>query len=254
MTEEQITYDLDLLETSERAWKRNAGLRCVYNSLYTDMKAACSGERVLEIGSGIAASKEVFSEITTSDIVKTPYVDRAMSAYDIEPESAEQPWSDVIALDVLHHLREPMRFFESAANALVPGGHVVLMEPAATGFGKLFYKLFHHEPMIPAAIRPPFNFDSNGEGNEFANMGMGVALFVEHLDAIKEQLAVFGLSVLDVRFRDILAYPLTGGYSRSQLLPAVGISSLMKLESKLPRSWTRSLGLRMLIVLEKGDS
>lgn len=254
MTEEQITYDLDLLETSERAWKRNAGLRCVYKSLYTDMKSACSGDRVLEIGSGIAASKEVFTKITTTDIVKTPYVDRAMSAYDIEPESSEQKWSDVIALDVLHHLREPMRFFESAASALEPGGHVVLMEPAATGFGKLFYKLFHHEPIVPSEIKPPFNFDPNGEGNEFANMGMGVALFVEHLDAIKEQLAVFGLSVVDVRFRDILGYPLTGGYSRSQLLPTGGISTLMKLESKLPRSWMRGLGLRMLIVLEKGAS
>lgn len=254
MADEQITYDLDLLEASERAWKSNDGLRCVYDSLYADMKAACSGDRVLEIGSGIGASREVFSEITTTDIVKTPYVDRAMSAYEIEPESEDQMWSDIIALDVLHHLREPIRFFESAASALEPGGRVILMEPAATFFGKIFYKLFHHEPIVPAEITPPFNFDPNGVGHEFANMGMGVALFVDHLEAVNDLLADSGLSVDDVSFRDMLAYPLTGGYSRSQLLPTAGISGLMKLESKLPKSWMRGLGLRMLIVLEKREA
>ena len=43
--------------------------------------------------------------------------------------------------------------------------------------GRLFYSLFHHEPIQPQKIRAPFEFESNGVDGAFVNMGMGVGLF-----------------------------------------------------------------------------
>lgn len=254
MPDEVITYNLKLLEESARAWRSNPGLRCVYRALYATMREACKGGRILEVGSGIGVSRDSFEEITTTDIVQTPYVDRAMSAYELEPMSADALWSDIIAMDVLHHLREPLRFFASAASVLEPGGRIILVEPAATLGGRVFYQLFHHEPIRPKDIGPPFHFDFNGANGEFANMGMGVALFLHHREAVEEYLRKHQLCIRSVVFRDCLAYPLTGGYSRPQLLPTTWIAAVLKFEAKLPQYWMRHFGLRMRIVLEKLDS
>ncbi|MGB0419471.1 MAG: hypothetical protein ACPGF8_07760 [Opitutales bacterium] len=247
-----ITYDLELLQASQRAWEGNKALRLVYKSLFNAMKAECQGEHILEIGSGIAASRTVFKQLATSDVVKTPYVDLEMSAYEISPPDVGSGWSDIIAMDVMHHLRTPMRFFASAASALEPKGRIVLMEPAASFFGKFFYRWFHHEPIEPNLIVPPFEFP--GEGGGYANMGMGVGLFDHHRDAVSAMLAGMGLRVRSVSYRDFMAYPLTGGYSRPQLLPTACVALLLRIESCLPQKLMALLGLRMLIVIEKDEN
>ncbi len=79
-----ITYDLDLLEASRTAWERSDGLRFIYGDLYGDVQRNCLEGSVLEIGSGIAVSREFIKNVYTTDVAKTDYVDQAMSAYAIE--------------------------------------------------------------------------------------------------------------------------------------------------------------------------
>ncbi len=248
-TEEHITYDLSLLEESERAWNRSGALRAFYGDLFTDMAASCRPGRSLEIGSGIAKSKEFIPHLTTSDIVRTPYVDLAMSAYAIETQG--KPWANILATDVLHHLTEPLRFFQSASSALQPGGRLILAEPAATGWGKMFYRLCHHEPCLPHLIQPPFIFSPDPGSNEFANMGMAVALFRDQESSFLPRLTEMGLSLTEVWFRDFIAYPLTGGFSRQLPIPAWCIRFQLGIERMIPQTILRRLGLRCLVVLEK---
>jgi hypothetical protein len=106
----EITYDLNLLSDSLSAWERSPGLRCVYADIYREIASSCIEGPTLEVGSGVAVSRDYFSHLVTSDIVKTPYVDCAMSAYDLEP-GADGLWANIFAVDVLHHLKQPMRFF-----------------------------------------------------------------------------------------------------------------------------------------------
>jgi|TARA_B110000977_G_scaffold103300_1_gene134829 SAM-dependent methyltransferase len=244
------TYDLNLLSDSLSAWERSPGLRCVYADIYREIALSCIEGPILEVGSGIAVSRGFFTHLVTSDIVKTAYVDCAMSAYDLEPR-ADGLWPNIFAVDVLHHLKQPMRFFESAASVLRPGGRLILTEPAATFGGRLFYSLFHHEPTCPHLIRAPYEFKSNTEDGGFANMGMGVGLFRDHRPMLDEQLAMMGLRCVEVKFRDVFAYPLTGGYSKPQLLPTIALRALLKLEKYLPQFVYRWFGLRMMITLEK---
>jgi SAM-dependent methyltransferase len=244
------TYDLNLLSDSLSAWERSPGLRCVYADIYRGIRARCTDGGTLEIGSGIGVGKAFFENLVTSDVVKTSYVDRAISAYEIEPD-AGGAWANIFAIDVLHHLTQPMRFFKSAAAALKPGGRIILTEPAATFGGRLFYSLFHHEPTCPHLIRAPYEFKSNTADGGYANMGMGVGLFRAHRPMLDEQLAMMGLRCVEVKFRDVFAYPLTGGYSKPQLLPTIALRALLKLEKYLPQFVYQWFGLRMMITLEK---
>jgi SAM-dependent methyltransferase len=243
------TYDLRLLERSLAKWRRSPALRSVYGDIFGEVRGRLRPGPTLEIGSGIGLAKEFLPELTTSDVRKTAHVERAASAYELAGENGR--WANVIAMDVLHHLREPLRFLAEAAGALRPGGRLVLVEPAATPWGRVFYRLAHHEPCLPAELAPPFDF-SAGAG-EFANMGMGWSLFVEHRAAVEPLLAARGLRIDEVRMRDFFAYPLTGGFSKPALLPAAALRALLAMERRLPQAVMRKIGLRMLVGLTRLD-
>ncbi len=247
MSEPLLTYDLSLLDQSLAKWRSSPALRAVYADIYHEMGLALAPGSILEIGSGIGVARDYFPGLVTSDVVATPFVDRAVSAYEIPA----QGWGNIIAMDVLHHLPEPLRFFESAARALAPGGRIILAEPAGTAWGRIFYRWFHHEPCRPEEIRPPYQFVAAADG-EFANMGMGQALFGRGVpDLVAASLEKSGLKIVGVRYRDLLAYPATGGFSHSALLPAAGLRALLALERLLPQALLRFLALRMIVVLEK---
>jgi len=231
LEETEITYNLELLQKSQEMWEKSYGLRAVYLELYRDIQAVCLPGASLELGSGIGVSKQFIADAVTSDITKTPYVDCAMSAYDVGAP-ANNLWGNIFALDVLHHLRFPLRFLESAASKLKKGGRIILIEPAATFGGTVFYKCFHQEPIERQKITKPFKFEPNGINGQFANMGMAVGAFRDHKDELDKILNTMGLKVTEICYRDLLAYPLTGGYSRGQLAPTCMIQILLKLEKK----------------------
>jgi len=240
------TYDLSLLDRSVAKWHASPALRAVYADIFAEMRGHLSPGRSLEIGSGIGMARDYFPGLVTSDIAATRFVDRAVSAYAIPAEG----WGNIIAFDMLHHLQEPLRFLESAAAALAPGGRLVLTEPAGTPWGRTFYRLFHHEPCRPDEIRPPFRFAADAAGG-FANMGMGHALFGREWAGIQAGVQAHGLRLVSVRYRDLVAYPATGGFSRPALLPAAGLRAVLAAERLLPQLVLRVLALRMIIVLEK---
>ena len=248
MNEEQ-TYNLDLLSASYQKWNKSPGLKLVYGRIYSKIGQCLVPGQILELGSGIGIGKEFIPSMITRDITKTAYVEKEISCYEInkEPES----WSNLVAVDVLHHLRFPFKFFKSAASALKAGGRIILAEPAATLGGILFYSLFHHEPIKPKQIKAPFHFAPNGEAGEFANMGMGSGLFVHCKEEVKNHLSSLGLQVHKVYFFDFLAYPFSGGYSKRQMAPTFLIKLALLMENALPQVFYRLLGLRMIIVLEK---
>jgi SAM-dependent methyltransferase len=241
-----LTYDLSLLDRSAEKWQRSAALRTVYADIFREMSRHLVPGRSLEIGSGIGMARTYFPELTTSDVVATSFVDRAASAYDIP----EEGWGNIVATDTLHHLREPLRFLESAAKALRPGGRIVLAEPAGTFWGRIFYSWFHHEPCRPDQVKAPYVFAADPDGS-FSNMGMAHVLFGRERSDLAPRLRGLGLVVESVRYRDFLAYPLTGGFSRRALCPAAFLRGLLALERIAPQALLRFLALRMIVVLEK---
>jgi SAM-dependent methyltransferase len=246
MTPAPLTYDLSLLDRSLAKWNASTALRTVYGDIFAEMRRHLAPGSILEIGSGIGMAREFFPGLVTSDIVATRFVDRAVSAYAIPREE----WNNIVAIDMLHHLQEPLRFLDSAAAALAPGGRIVLTEPAGTVGGRIFYRWFHHEPCRPQEVQPPFEFAADADG-AFANMGMAHALFGRQRELVAAHLHQQGLGITGVRYRDLLAYPATGGFSHSSLVPAAVLKVLLAGEHVLPQVMMRFLALRMIIVLEK---
>lgn len=245
----EITYDLSLLEKSRQRWESSPALRAVYADFFASIIGQAIPGDILDIGSGIGTIKTFSPRVTTSDVAPTPYADLTLSAYELA--ACGRSWPNICALDVLHHLREPLRFFASAAEVLQPHGRLILLEPAATLWGRLFYTLCHHEPIAPARIRPPFNFEPDSPDGDFANMGMAVALFRRHRADTARHLRQLGLRLLLLRYRDLLAYPATGGFSGPRILPAGLARRWVKAERALPQTLLRHLGLRVLVVIER---
>jgi SAM-dependent methyltransferase len=242
------TYSLNLLEQSWAKWKESAVLRAYYKSLYDDMVAPCKRGRILEVGSGIGVSRDFAPDITTSDIRKTRFVDRAISCYDI-PKNED--WTSIVAMDVLHHVRTPFEFLRSASHALPTGGRIVIMEPAATLCGRLMYGLCHHEPMVPSEVQPPFVFKGEPGNADFANMAMAQGIFHSFWKESEHLLTDINLKLVSITYRDVLAYFLTGGFSRPALISQTVLNHLLKLEGLLPQTSLSIIGLRMRVVLER---
>ncbi len=248
----EVTYDLRLLRQSRAKWERSPAVQVYYCSLFDGLLQKAINGSTLDLGSGIGTIKSFYPSVVTSDIEKTPYVDLAVSCYELE--EADRQWENLMATDVLHHLRRPFDFFRSAARVLNPGGRVLLCEPAATPFGQVFYRLFHHEPIRPAELAPPFKLnilDENSRDAEFANMGMATAIFRTHRKWTENALGELGLTLVSVEYRDFFAYPLTGGLSKPQLIPTGFLKILLKLEKLFPQAVMKLCALRMIIVLQK---
>lgn len=244
------TYDLGLLEKSHAKWKSSAALRAVYGSIYREMQAMAASGPALELGSGCGVIREFIPDVVTSDLRKTRFVDRAASAYTLDVVSGA-PWSTIYLLDVLHHLREPMRFFAGAARVLRPGGRLVMAEPAATPWGRCFYGMAHHEPMKAERIHAPYVCPADTPDGEFANMAMAWTLFCRDRAEVAARLADIGLREVKLRFRDVLFYPASGGFSHRATLPAEILRWGMRLEGALPQPVLARLGLRMVVALER---
>jgi SAM-dependent methyltransferase len=245
-----VTYDLTLLDQSQAKWKRSGVLRLLYRDLFgASLSEMILGE-TLEVGSGIGVIHEFYPDVVTSDVAKTPYVDQSVSCYEIAQTSGKS-WDNILALDVFHHLQRPLDFLASAGEALRPGGRIILNEPAATSWGSLFYRRFHHEPCDRRRVLPPYEFPADDAAGHFSNMGMAVALFEDRWVETERFLEAKGLQLKKKYYRDLLAYPATGGFSRPQLLPTFAFQPILKLERMLPQSLMRLIGLRIVIVLEK---
>jgi hypothetical protein len=84
-------------------------------------------------------------------------------------------------------------------------------------------------------------------------MGIAHALFGRERAKILENLKTQGLHPICIRYRDFLAYPATGGFSHSALLPAPVLHGLLAMERLMPQAILRFFALRMIVVLEKTD-
>jgi len=242
------TYDLGLLESHTKRWAESSSLRWYYQNLWSNALDK-TRQPILEIGSGICAIKKVFPEVTTSDLGGNKLADLALDAYELH--TLEKRFSTLLAIDVLHHLTHPFRFLESCAAHLPKTGQLILIEPAATCFGKWFYRCFHHEPCVPGEILPPYKCQADKETGRFANMGMAWALFIRDKQFTYERLSRNGLKLQSIRFFDFLGYPLTGGFSGPAWVPDFIVRTLLYCEKYIPQFLMRKMGLRMKIVLER---
>ncbi|MDX2171538.1 MAG: methyltransferase domain-containing protein [Bacteroidota bacterium] len=196
----------------------------------------------LEIGSGGGFYKDVFPDVITSDILPLPNVDKVFSAE--EMPFGENELASIVMLNVFHHIPKPYLFLKEAQRTLVKGGKIIMIEPANSALGRFIYKRFHHEP-----------FDETGgreiqAGNPLSNSNQALPYiyFQRDLELFKKEFPQ--LKINSVKYHSPFMYVISGGVSRSAMLPYFMYGFLKGIEWLLS-PFNKQIGLFCTIEVEK---
>lgn len=235
------------LEDYRRIWQRKPVLRAIYTDYYRRIVSASLPGRSLEIGGGSGNLKEFADDVVSTDIQLAPWLDAAADAQAL-PFTANS-FSNIIVVDVLHHIEWPRRFLAEAVRVLRPKGRLILLEPAITPVSWFFYTFLHPEPVVmcadpladgaPDPHRDPF--DANG----------AIPTLLFNRERARFERMFPQLRITRLEHLSFLAYPLSGGFRQWSLIPTATVPALLKAEQALAPLIGPLMAFRLFAVLEK---
>ncbi len=244
-----IVLHQELIEKNYRLWNRKPILHKVYAELYKLMAARRSGlteGEIVELGSGMGTIRETIPDCIRTELFPYPWIDRVENAYRLS--FADASLSDLLMVDVFHHLRYPGTALKEFHRVLRPGGRVILMEPGLSALGYIVYGPLHSEPIGTAKqiqwFAPPGW--SPEDIDYYSAQGNATRIFIQK--HFSEQLT--GWKIVEVQPIAALAYAASGGYSGPQLYPTFAYPLVKNLE-KLLQPFPALFATRLLVVLEK---
>jgi SAM-dependent methyltransferase len=236
----------ETLEEQRRAWGERPLVRRLYTSWYERIVrqlARIDGPTV-ELGSGIGTFKEHHPRTIATDLFESPWAEQVVDAQDLPYGSSSI--ANLVMVDVLHHLPDPVRFLDEAVRVLRPGGRVVMVEPYCSPVSTRLWKAFHHEPVDVHA--DPFAGQlAVGDDPWDSNTATPTIIFWRRLEDFRRR-----YPELEVVTRDRFAwlvYPLSGGFSGRQLVPPRLERAMTAADRVIPLA--PLAGLRCLVAVEK---
>ncbi|MBI3173102.1 MAG: methyltransferase domain-containing protein [Chloroflexi bacterium] len=200
----------------------------------------------VELGSGMGSIHEVLPDCIRTDLFPYPWLDQVENAYKLN--FANAALSNLLMVDVFHHLRYPGTALKEFQRVLQPGGRVIMMEPGLSLLGHLVYGPLHVEP-IGKAVDLQWSAPEGWSPDDmdyYAAQGNATRIFVQKYFA--ERLGDW--NILEVKRIAALAYVASGGYSGPQLYPTAAYP-LMKSIEKIFQPFPALFATRLLVVLEK---
>lgn len=155
----------------------------------------------------------------------------------------------ILMLDGLQFLPRRREFFRAAGRVLRPGGRLIMLEPGVTPLSNLGYRFL-------------FGARSQGKPNPLAareasphNPAIATWLFKRQEHRIALSTEIPELRCRQMSWRDLLAWPLSGGDRRWNLLPRSMVEPLLRIEGALMPFLGMWMAWRLLIVMERrGDT
>lgn len=240
---------LEELRSLDAAWRERPLLREIYREFYRGINAALNRGVpgvIMELGSGLGTLAEVIPDCTCTDRVSTPWVARVEDAYRLSVDDASL--SNLILVDVLHHLRFPGDALREFQRALRPGGRLILLEPCVSALGLVVYGLFHPEPLgLWRTIAWHRRGDLDPEPDDgYAAQGNATRIFT----GSRYRHRLTGWRVVQSTRPAAISYVASGGYRGPQLYPLPWLPWLRLLD-RIGEWWAPLFATRMLVVLEK---
>ena len=238
---EQILYH-------HQYWDRKPALRAAYGRFYTLIAENLSPQpdRIVELCSGMGNIKEFIPECLTTDMFPTPWSEQVENAYHLS--FTDESVSDLILVDVFHHLQYPGTALREFHRVLRLGGRVLMIEPCISATGWVVFGLLH-----PEGIRMRHHIQWEApEGVElrdpayYTSQGNATTIFLG--DRFKDKLIHW--SDKQVRRLSAIGYLASGGYTKPQLVPNA-LMPLMRASEPLFDVLPHLFATRMLIVLTK---
>jgi SAM-dependent methyltransferase len=235
------------LSVQRRAWDDRPLVRALYRSWYARMAAllADADGPTVEIGAGIGTLRESIPGVVATDVEPTPWSERVVDAQDLPYEDSSL--ANLVGVDVLHHLPRPLKFLQEARRALRPGGRLVLLEPYGSPASTLSYRLLHHEDW-DAGADPFADVSQSSDRPLDANGAIPTLLFFRRADELRRRLPE--LEIVHRERLAMLAYPLSGGFTRRPLVPARAARRMLALEDRLG-GLAPLLAFRCLVALNR---
>ncbi len=199
-------------------------LKKIYLFWYAEITKPFKAEdQILEIGSGGGFLKDVFPKVLTSDIMPLPNCDRVVDATNMD--FAANELDGIVMVNVFHHIPDSEKFLIEARRVLKPGGKIVMVEPAYSGWSNWVYNNFHHEPFDPTMKE--WKFESSGPMSS-SNQALPYIVFDRDKAIFNKKFPDFVIK--SVKYHTPLSYLLSGGVSMKSLVPSFLFSTVHFLE------------------------
>ena len=234
-------------EDHRAIWERKPALRKVYKDYYDRILAQCRQGSTLEIGSGIGNLKDYCPQLTSVDIVTGESVDVVSDAQALP--FAGGSFSNIVAVDTLHHVACPFHMLRESARVLRPGGRLLLLEPGVT-IGSWFFYRFLHPERVDFDVNPLAEESlSDGRDPDDANQAVATLLTGKYRDQLSHVCPQ--LRLVSHHWLSLFVYPLSGGFRPWSLVPNALVDSSLKLDSRLAPLLGRLLGFRLFMIIDR---
>lgn len=230
-------------------WRDRPLTRAIYRRYHEKILSHRSavGGADLEVGAGHGSFAEFAPGVISCDIATCPWLDCAADASQMPFRDASL--SNIIMIDVLHHLSDPTGFLAGAARTLAPGGRVLLIEPYVSPVSWIAWRFFHEEgidmSVDPLAVPAPARLSDDPWD---ANIALPTLIFWRNIAAFERRFPAFKIEYRQ-RF-DLLLYPLSGGFERRRLVP-LSLVPLVRATERLLAPLVSLLAFRCFVVIEK---
>lgn len=214
--------------------------RAIVEDLHDD------GGPTIEIGGGSGNFKQYKRDIIATDIEPCPWLNICHDAHCMPFRSGTV--SNLVMVDVLHHLADPIAFLEEARRVVKKGGRILMVEPYPSPFSVLVYRLFHPEPFLMDVDY--FEERKTREKDPWdSNQAIPYLLFFKHQEKFVRRYGAV-VSIVKRKRISFILYPASGGFSYNSYIPDFLIP-LLKLAERLLKPFGWLLAFRCYIVLER---
>jgi SAM-dependent methyltransferase len=230
-------------------YKNKKLIKIIYQEYYKIIKKFLYVENqnlILELGSGGGNIKKIIPKCITSDQFKKKNIDRIENIYKINFK--KNSISNIILIDVFHHLKFPALALEQMHRVLIKKGRVIMVEPAMGLIPRIIYKLFHYEPN---GFEININWQKKplltpNPKSYFAAQSLPWRAFILKELNLKNKFSIKS----NKPFSDF-AFLLSGGYSFRSFYPKKIYPIIRYIDKILTKVSILLFSARMLVILEK---
>jgi SAM-dependent methyltransferase len=199
-------------------WNRKPALQKVYSKFYRLIASHLTNQpdsKVVELGSGIGNLKEIIPQCITTDMFPTPWSELVENAYELSFQ--DETLSDLILVDVFHHLQYPGTALTEFHRVLKKGGQVLIFEPCISVAGLIVFGLLHPEGLkfnhsIQWTVPPNQMLESP---EYYTSQGNATRIFLG--SSYRKRLELW--REIKVTRLSASSYVASGGYTKPQMLP-----------------------------------
>jgi len=224
--------------------KLNIALGILYKEWYQlilDQLSESDGMN-LELGCGASFINDIITSVKKSDVFLNENTDLKIDAMEVGLEF-ENKISNLILVNVFHHISNPELFLRSAEKSLLKGGRIIMIEPSNNVWSRFVYKLVGHEKFDTEQVN--WEFQSRDPLLD-SNQALSWIIFNRDYKRFKKLFPK--LYILKKKSMMPLSYLLSGGHTHNTKVGKIFIKIIRKLERMF---FDNKFGIFDLICIEK---